>query len=101
MVVNRWVLLLPDPENSGWNHLLLKGHYNGWASRNDIIAHADTTIAYLEANRKILNSRFKNANGGLETFSLPENTIEGECTDITERKKKPRKLLKQLPFFRG
>jgi len=101
MAVNRWVLLLPEPKSGCWKHLLLPASSNGWAARKDIILHAEAIIVYLEANKKSLNARYGNTNGGPEALPLPENTIEAEFTDITERKKKPRRLLKQLPFFRG
>jgi hypothetical protein len=79
MVVNRWILLLPGSDTECWKPLLLKGHYNGWASRNDVIAHAHATIAYLDANKKILSLRFR-ANVGLKE----SKTIEAEFSELTE-----------------
>ncbi len=101
VIVSRWVQALPDASNGAWQHLILRGSRNGWAYWHEVVTHAEALIAYLEASRKTLNARL-NGGGGDEHVipPLPENTIEGEFKDITERKRKSRKLLKQIPFFR-
>src|SRR5579884_495881 len=97
MVVNRWVHLLPNAETGCWKHLLLVGHDHGWAYSQDVIVHAEAIIAYLEHNKKRLNAL--NGGGdksGPDSLPSPEKTIEAEFTDVTAKKKKTRKLLKQL-----
>jgi len=51
MVVNRWVLTLPGASSGRWKHLLLSASSNGWAARNNIIAHAEALVAFPEANK--------------------------------------------------
>jgi hypothetical protein len=92
MAVNRWVLTLPGANSGRWQHLLLSASSNGWASRNNIIAHAEALVAFLEANKLALSSRKPNG-------AAAEMTIEAEFAEVTQPRK--RRLLKQLPFFRG
>jgi hypothetical protein len=94
VVVNRWVLTLPAANSGRWQYLLLSASSNGWASRNNIIAHAEALVAFLEANKLALSSRKPNG-------AAAEITIEAEFAKVTEPRRKAKKLLKQLPFFRG
>jgi hypothetical protein len=94
MVVNRWVLTLPGANSGRWTHLLLSASSNGWAARNNIIAHAEALVAFLEANKLRLSSRKPNG-------AAAEITIEAEFAEVKARRNRTGRLLKQLPFFRG
>jgi hypothetical protein len=97
MVVNRWVLTLPGANSGRWKHLLLTASSNGWAYRSNIIAHAEALVAFLEANKLALSSRKPNG----AAAGAAEITIETEFAEVTEPRTKTKRLLKQLPFFRG
>jgi hypothetical protein len=99
MVVNRWVLALPGSNSGRWTHLLLSASSNGWAARNNVIAHAEALIAFLEANKLAFGPRKQN--GVAAERGASEITIEAEFAEVAEPRGKTRRLLKQLPFFRG
>ena len=99
MVVNRWVLALPGANSGRWTHLLLNASSNGWAARNNIIAHAEALVAFLEANKLALSPG--KTHGAAAETGAPEITIEAEFAEVTGPRGKTRRLLKQLPFFRG